>query len=383
MKTQHAITPAFQPAGGRALSPGQKKFNTLIQRIDTQRALLAEWQASVPLYQQYHRAELEPLRLQFDAHLAELALRLEQHVNAKGWSKTERERLRERICELAESLMHNPAQAEAMKALFNRQSETDWDTYVLQMQGDMMAEVKAMAEHGLGIDLGDVSAMESPDELLARLDRELRERLAREQQAEQAHREQRRARRKPTAQQARAQADAESVSRSIREVYRQLASALHPDRETEPAERERKTALMQRVNQAYARKDLLSLLQLQLEIEQIDPAALQDIAADRLAHFIQVLGDQLRELQDEVQDIAGRFKMQFDFAPHERLTPKTLMKAGRQISQRYQVDVLEVQRQLRLLVDMRSARSWLKAQEEAQRHQDLLGMMDWIVSPRR
>ena len=45
--------------------------------------------------------------------------------------------------------------------------------------------------------------------------------------------------------------EADETSLSIREVYRKLVSALHPDREPDPQERARKTALMQRVNQAY------------------------------------------------------------------------------------------------------------------------------------
>jgi curved DNA-binding protein CbpA len=42
----------------------------------------------------------------------------------------------------------------------------------------------------------------------------------------------------------------------VREVFRKLASELHPDRETDPAEHARKTELMQRVNQAYKAGDL-------------------------------------------------------------------------------------------------------------------------------
>ncbi len=47
-------------------------------------------------------------------------------------------------------------------------------------------------------------------------------------------------------------------------------AVLHPDREPDEAERVRKTELMQRVNEAYSKKDLLQLVALQLEIEQID-----------------------------------------------------------------------------------------------------------------
>jgi len=59
-----------------------------------------------------------------------------------------------------------------------------------------------------------------------------------------------------------------NATQSIREIFRKLASALHPDRETDRKGREVKTALMLQVNRAYAGNDLLTLLELQ--IEQVD-----------------------------------------------------------------------------------------------------------------
>jgi curved DNA-binding protein CbpA len=70
----------------------------------------------------------------------------------------------------------------------------------------------------------------------------------------------------------------------VREIYRKLASALHPDRETDEREREAKTALMQRVNQACEAQDLLALLQLQLQIEQIDERHIANAGEQRLKH---------------------------------------------------------------------------------------------------
>jgi len=93
---------------------------------------------------------------------------------------------------------------------------------------------------------------------------------------------------------------AQGASRAMREVFRKLASELHPDREPDPDERVRKTVLMQRVNQAYAAGDLLALLELQLSIEQIDASTLAGIAQDRLAHYNHVLEAQLQSLQDEL-----------------------------------------------------------------------------------
>jgi hypothetical protein len=70
--------------------------------------------------------------------------------------------------------------------------------------------------------------------------------------------------------------EADQLKQSVRDIFRKLTSQLHPDREPDAAERARKTALMQRVNVAYAANDLLALLELQLEVEQIDQAELDE-----------------------------------------------------------------------------------------------------------
>ena len=110
-----------------------------------------------------------------------------------------------------------------------------------------------------------------------------------EREEHQREAEARRAKRKKTAKQQakeeQMQAEAAHLKKSIQEIYRKLATALHPDRETDPAERERKTALMQKVNVAYGNKDLLQLLELQLQVEQIDQAHVNNIAEDRLKHY--------------------------------------------------------------------------------------------------
>jgi len=95
----------------------------------------------------------------------------------------------------------------------------------------------------------------------------------------------------------------------VREVFRKLASTLHPDRETDQAERERKTGLMQQANQAYQHNDLLTLLTLQLQTEQIDDEHLAGLPDARLAHYNQVLREQLQTLQQEVMVCIQPFEM--------------------------------------------------------------------------
>ena len=98
----------------------------------------------------------------------------------------------------------------------------------------------------------------------------------------------------------------------MREVFRKLVSELHPDRETDPVEYARKTEAMQRVNQAYKAGDLLALLEMQLRIEQIDPAALAGLAEERLRHYIHVLEEQSRRLRDELAEFVAPFARMVD-----------------------------------------------------------------------
>ena len=111
----------------------------------------------------------------------------------------------------------------------------------------------------------------------------------------------------------------------MREVYRKLASALHPDRESDPAERDRKTALMQRVNQAYGRNNLLQLLELQLELEHIDQDALKNISQDRLKHYNAILKEQLAELDAEIMCVEVDFMERYELDPFEPVSPESVM----------------------------------------------------------
>lgn len=137
--------------------------------------------------------------------------------------------------------------------------------------------------------------------------------------AEQEAQAERRAKRKKTAKQiekeTQLQAEEQETHLSIRELYRKLASSLHPDREPDLQERERKTELMQRINQAYDQKNLLLLLELQMELEHIDQTTINNISASRLKHYNKILKEQLAKLEQETWQVIEEFKAQFGLSP--------------------------------------------------------------------
>lgn len=348
------------------LSPGQKKFNALVQQIGVQRQLLAAWNEGLPPVQHRHAQEFVPLMDAYGDLNASLVRLLDQRADNKALSKTDKFFLHELICEMVGPLMHTPHAAE-MKAIYNRHSAIDFDSKAKAAQDGL----KQVVQDELGIDLqGQALDAASPEELLARVQAQIEAQMEAHMAQQAAQREQARskhqqARRKPSAKQAQAETEQANASQSIRAVYRKLASALHPDREPDTTERARKTALMQRVNQAYQENDLLSLLQLQLEIEQIDQNALDGIAEDRLKHYNKVLGGQLEELQHAVQMLEHRFKRQYTVGPHERVNPATLVKVFVRHKQRLVADTQALQRQLKALGgDLKYFKLWLRQQRE-------------------
>ncbi len=120
---------------------------------------------------------------------------------------------------------------------------------------------------------------------------------------------------------------AKEVSQSVREVYRKLASALHPDRETDDAERARKTQLMQRANQAYEKGDLLALLSMQISLIETYQGALARADDKRLQLYCQALREQVQTLQREIADVEAPIRGGLQLSPGLRMPGRAALLA--------------------------------------------------------
>ena len=370
MKTPRALTIA-QPAAAK-LSPAQKKFNSLVKRIADQRELLAQWELAVPLYRERREREFTPLLNDYRVLSVQMVRMLHAASSRKGLSKTDRATLDALITDLAgplaESAPDEALRAE-MKQCYNDHAGSDFDDD--GAEGDAMA--REMARELFGMDIPDDVSLDSPEELM----RHIEQQMQAEAQRADAEPSPERPARKLGKREQQAAEQAQQASQSLREVYRKLASALHPDRETDPVERERKTALMQRVNEAYANNRLLDLLQLQLEAEQIDPGQLANLSAERLKHYNHVLAEQLDELEHEVAATEGAFVLEFNLHPLQKLKPTRLADTLRHQIAQLTSDTHHLRLQLPLLDDLPTLKRWLKMQREmlqAQQDDDLLSL---------
>jgi hypothetical protein len=346
-----SITP---DQGQPHLSKAQKAFNSLIKQLEKKRALLMAWEGAIPAFQQKYNGELAPL-LDASADMqVKMVHGLDLLYSQKGLSKTERRTVADLIVDLAGALLAERDDDE-LKAVFNKYHHVDYDS----QEAAELAQMKDLFEGMTGLDLGDDVDLRSPEDVMRHIHAQFEEEeAARQAQAE--HKSKRKKSAKQIAKEEKQQAEAQQISQSIREVYRKLASALHPDRETDAQERERKTALMQRANQAYEKNNLLQLLELQLELEHIDQSHINNLGEERLTYYNKILKEQLGELDGEIIHVEEDFRMRFGIDPFMRLNPATLTRLLASDIVLTQQRIREMKKELADLQDIKKAKAWLK-----------------------
>jgi PIN domain nuclease of toxin-antitoxin system len=341
---------------GPVLTPQQKRFNTLIRQIEQARQTLAAWHENIGVYRQAHAQVLLPQQTALMAARREWVFALDVLLGRPGWTRAERGTLRDLVCDMAGELLHAGEDDAALKALFAKHAEVDFDTE----RQEMVRAMKNMTEAVTGLDLGDDEGIDTDADLFERMQQGLQERAA----AEEAKRGAKAAPRRKSAAQQRREAEAQQATQSVREIFRKLASALHPDRETDEQQREIKTALMQKVNQAYAGDDLLTLLELQLQIEQIDAGHIANASAQRLKHYNKVLSEQLAELRAELERVETGFRIDFGLEAGWGMNPRKLGQLLEQNSRELRAELSQQQHDMRMLADVAATKRWLKRQRQ-------------------
>jgi hypothetical protein len=117
---------------------------------------------------------------------------------------------------------------------------------------------------------------------------------------------------------------------------------------------------MQRANQAYDEGNLLQLLELQLELEDIDPACLAAIRPERLKHYIKILKGQVHDLDMEIQCVEGRLLLEFGISTLEPLFPEDLLPMLEEDIAACQAQIADLRQHLKTAADPQELKAWLK-----------------------
>ena len=350
-------------AQAQPLSAAQKRFNKLLDSIDKFKAQIAEAQRLVDTYRVLYSDTLTPLQAQNNAAMRRMALLLDERLERKGLSAAQKKSLIEVLCGLCELLAASGD--EEMAALHDKHSPQS----LREIQEAESARIRNMMKTALG-DRLDVDLEDESLDPMARLEAFLsaaKAQQADEEEQAQRHHAAKASKKPPTAAQRKAGQQQEDAKLVLRQVYRQLASALHPDREKDPAEHQRKTALMSQANAAYAQQDLVTLLHLQQRIEQLEPGAISDMPEARIAAMTILLKQQATELEDELLGCQEQLRQAFHLDFFEKPTEASLQR-----NLALEVEALEemqwqMEEDLQMVQNDAGLKRWLKIQKQLAR----------------
>ena len=300
------------------LTPEQERFNFLIAQIAKARQARTDWEASILKFRQDHARDYGRCALRSPKCCRESVFALDRLIDQSKWSRSERSTLQDMLCATADGILEANGDDTELKALFDKHSRIDFET----AKQEELQRLKEEAEEITGLDFANDAGIRTEDDLVQRMYEEMAAREAAAEARRNAKAQRQQQRKSPA--QKRAEDSEQLAKQSLREIYRKLASAVHPDREFDPQRRAQKNALMQKINQAYAANDLLTLFETQMQVEQIDAAHIGKTSGQRLKQYNKLLAEQLTDVRATIRDMEASFCMDNGIQPGSGLDPQKL-----------------------------------------------------------
>lgn len=343
----------------KTLSKSQIEFNKIIKNIDIEKKSLLAWREMMPDFH-LQQSKFSIAKKESDQCFFTLIKTFDQAFDNPYFKKNDKKKIKQHILDLVDELIDEVDESirNELKDIYNKYSDEDFDKVQIELEKAEASYMKDHFENMFGFEFGDDEDTSSPSKVEEAIQNKLRERNESHDQLKNEKLLNRKKTAKQVAKEEAKKNDEQNISKSIKEVYRKLASALHPDREQDELERERKTKLMQEVNVAYEKKDLLRLLELQLEIEQIDQNGFNNIADDRLKYINKILKEQLGDLREELRGLTSHFEMMIGYR-YRKITPVEVLKAIKSDIKQLKAKNLLMKNDLRKIQDVKELKAFL------------------------
>jgi len=356
----HKLAVSALQFGAAAISPAQKRFNQLLKQSETLARKIEDTRQLADAHRQIAAQTLAPLVKEHSALLRQMALWIDARLQRKGLSTKQKHMAIDILSQMAAALADNGDQA--MADLFDKYNDISEE----DDEKEAASNMKMFMEDLLGESIGDDDAeYESIEDLMraatARMHAKMAEEVA-------AHEHKQGTRKKSATQrkaEAAATAQADDATGALRTIYRQLVSALHPDREQDPKEQLRKTALMKEANTAYEKRDLLALLQLQLRAELTDSTQLVNMAKEKMTALTTLLKDRVKVLTQELYALERQMIVELDLPMFSTLSPGALRRHLKETEQEMRADIAVMQHDLIAVQDDAFFKRWLRQQQQA------------------
>jgi hypothetical protein len=342
------------------LSPAQKRFNELLARIEDLTHQVQRLQAWSDRHRHAHVQVLYTTAQQTRELRKSLLLFLHEQLHSADLTAQQQRMARNKLRSLMDLL--SPLADPQVQALADLYAADDDDQEEAEALAEAAERVREKIEAALGQPIENPSQYRTPEAMVAAGMRQWQRQQQADDERKAAKRAARKAKNKPA--QEKAELQQTDAKTTLRTIYRQLASALHPDREPDEQERQRKTALMSEVNAAYEKADLTTLMRLQMQITQVAPGASSRLADDKLMAMCALLKEQVSALEDDLDQLQFRLSRELCMPVRADADEAAMTQALQrmQADQRHEVDSLQAD--LRRIQSEAEFKRWLKEQAQ-------------------
>jgi hypothetical protein len=369
--TPHAVGTAIQLVKSAAAqrhkpSPAQLWLNKLMGRIGHLTSDLQRLDQLKHTYQAPHHQAMAVLEREVAEQKKAIALKLHEHLEVSNLTVVQRRDLSDVVASLLRMTEH--MQDPALLALMGDYIPQHRENEALKksMLASRTAQLRKMVEELLGPEEAD-NIPDDPDELMAILHSKMAQTRAQEGQEDAFGAHSTRKRKRPSAPEQQSQQQAQDTKATLRSIFRQLASSLHPDRETNHVERERKTALMSQVNAAYKRQDVAALLHMQVHMLTEDATTVARLGAQQIESMTRLLKQQVASLSADVElaemSASQALGMSLSAQTHDSAIERGLKQQRRQLQQRIQ----QLRNDVQAIQEAGNLKAWLKQQRQIQK----------------
>ncbi len=342
-----------------------QEYQRLLEKIQAMQAEITSWERCLTEIQARAGQEIIPLQAQYGEELLTLFALLEDQLQNQRlrWGKVQRSEAWKSLWWFAEeSREFLSAEHEDALDLFCRRCQEECGMMVEEDSGIDDPEEEALIQailESLGMRQAD------PEESLSEKDEVSRAEETTESQTPtggpdwEAFFRQAGAQKAEEIRQAAQKTAAEMQHHTmLRSWYRRLVSLLHPDREQDPEERQRKTRQLQHLHHAYQTGDVWQILQ-QAEAFGIAKEAFAGEKA--LQTLNQTLRKQRKRLQEQLEQTRQEIRNRFGLPPFGQPRPETLEAHYARDLQNWKQRIQKAQEEReRLAASPKETKRWLQ-----------------------
>ncbi|PUE43756.1 J domain-containing protein [Limnohabitans sp. Hippo3] len=364
-----------KPGDQAPLTPAQQRFNALLARIEQLSGQIGRLEAWSDRHRYAHIQALRESVQLAQAHRKSLLLFVHERLQTADFTDRQQRMARGLVRGLIDQLAASAdPQVQALADLYVSDEDTQ---EAAQEQAEAAQRLRGRIEEALGQPIQNPSHYQTPEEMMQAGIRQWQRQQEADEQRKAAKRAAKKAHKQAQKKSAAAEkgevppavlreADAKSA---IRTVFRQLASALHPDREPDEQERLRKTARMSEVNAAYEKNELSTLLRLQMQVTQINPQNATRMADAQLIAMASLLKEQVTALEDDLDALQSRLSRELCVSVRADVDEAAMTQVLQRIQadQRHNADSLAAD--LRRIQNDAELKRWLKEQWQLAKEQ--------------